>query len=54
MKVSDFRLQMDFRALLVIRLRIHDQSLKVPWHRLSMGAACSYSSAPGCKDIWLF
>ena len=23
-----------------------DQSVKMPWHRLSMGVACSYSSAP--------
>ena len=24
-----------------------DQSVKMPWHRLSMGVACSHSSAPG-------
>ena len=24
-----------------------DQSVKMPWHRLSMGIACSYSLAPG-------
>ena len=24
-----------------------DQSVKMPWHTLSMGVACSHSSAPG-------
>ena len=28
-----------------------DQSVKMPGHRLSMGVACSYSSAPPSDDI---
>ena len=35
-----------------------DQSPKIPWHRLSMGVVCSYSSVPGsehfaCQDSGL-
>ena len=29
-----------------------DQSVKMPWHRLSMGVACSYSSAPGLARLF--
>ena len=28
-----------------------DQFVKMPWHRLSMGVACSYSSAPGNLQV---
>ena len=27
-----------------------DQSVKMPWHRLSMGVACSFSSTPGDNE----